>query len=110
MPVVVTAREEPTTGIVAVYMPRKSGTKTKRSEVAVALSLNEPGQPGRNGATAADRCAQLAAIIDWLAVDKPGHMRYRPTSTSTFCNIYAHDYCFLGRSLSAPRVVAARSR
>ena len=103
VPVVVTAREEPTTGIVAVYMPRKSGTKTKRSEVAGALSLNEPGQPGRNGATAADRCAQLAAIIDWLAVDKPGHMRYRPTSTSTFCNIYAHDYCFLA-GVYLPRV------
>ncbi len=34
-----------------------------------AHSLNEPGQPGRQGATAEALRAELGAIVDWLAVD-----------------------------------------
>lgn len=94
---------EPTSGIVAVYMPRNPGSVTSRSAPAGAHSLNEEGQPARNGETAAERCAELAAIVDWLAVDKPSHKRYRPRAGSTFCNIYAHDYCFLA-GLYLPRV------
>jgi hypothetical protein len=95
--------KDPTTGIVAVYMPRQPGTITGRIAPAGPHSLNEPGQPGRHGETATARCAELAAIIDWLAVDKPAHKRYQPTSTATFCNIYAHDYCFLAGAY-LPRV------
>ncbi|MBV8174373.1 MAG: hypothetical protein JO151_07385 [Verrucomicrobia bacterium] len=101
---VVTPRPEPAEGdIPAVTMPRKDGSITTRSEPAGALSLNEPGQPGRKGETAAERCAELAAIIAWLAVDKASNKRYQSTSQSTFCNIYAHDYCALA-GVYLPRV------
>jgi hypothetical protein len=101
---VITLQREPQEGdIPAVSMPRKGDSITKRSEPADALSLNESGQPGRKGETGAERCAELAAIIDWLAVDKTSHKRYRPTSTATFCNIYMHDYCFLA-GVYLPRV------
>ncbi|PYK09782.1 MAG: hypothetical protein DME61_05390 [Verrucomicrobia bacterium] len=104
IPVVVPAAAPPTDGIVAVYMPRKAGTITRRADPAGPQSLNEPGQPQRNAESAAERCAQLAAIIDWLAVDKPAHKRYQPTGGgTTFCNIYAHDYCFLA-NVYLPRV------
>jgi hypothetical protein len=103
VPVVEAEVAPPSTGIVAVYMPRKAGTITRRSAPAGAHSLNEPGQPGRSGATAADRCAELATIIDWLAVDRPTFQRYQPTRTATFCNIYAHDYCHLA-GVYLPRV------
>ncbi len=89
--------------IPAISMPRKDGSITKRSEVAGALSLNEPGQPERNGESASDRCAELEAIIAWLGVDKSSHSRYQPTSQATFCNIYVHDYCALA-GVYLPRV------
>jgi len=101
---VITLQQEPQEGdSPAVSMPRKGDSITKRSEPAGALSLNEPGQPGREGETGAERCAELAAIIDWLAVDKTSNKRYQPTSTATFCNIYTHDYCFLA-GVYLPRV------
>ena len=103
IPILIPAVAEPEAGIVAVYMPRKPGTVTKRTEVAGALSLNEPGQPERKGEGGPQRCDELAAIIDWLAVDKLAHKRYQGTSSSTFCNIYAHDYCFLA-GVYLPRV------
>lgn len=61
----------PTTGIVAVLKPRKAGTVTKSADLANAHSLNEEGQPERKGESAEERRAELAAIIDWLAVDNP---------------------------------------
>jgi hypothetical protein len=76
---------------------------TRRRDEAGAHSLNESGQPGRTGTTPEELRAQLATIIDWLAVDKPAHKRYQPTTNSTFCNIYAHDYCHLA-GVYLPRV------
>ena len=104
IPVVAPAAAPPSDGIVAVYMPSKAGTITRRVDPAGPLSLNEPGQPQRNAESAAERCAQLTAIIDWLAVDNPAYKRYQPTGGgTTFCNIYAHDYCFLAK-VYLPRV------
>jgi hypothetical protein len=93
----------PGSGIVAVYMPRKQDDVTRRAKIANAHSLNEPNQPGRAGATADELRAELAAIIDWLAVDKAAHLRYQRRETQTFCNVYAHDYCHLA-GVYLPRV------
>lgn len=95
VPVVTPALAPPATGITAVFMPRKATTVTKRTGLANAHSLNESGQPGRSGETAERRRAELAAILDWLAVDAASHQRYQPRNGLTFCNIYAHDYCHL---------------
>jgi hypothetical protein len=103
IPVVVPARVAPTHGIVAVEMPRKAGSITRHADPAGPHSLNEPNQPVRKGDTAKARCAELKAIIDWLAVDKVSHKRYQPGNGSTFCNVYAHDYCFLA-DVYLPRV------
>lgn len=102
------APQMPTSGVVAAIMPRKAGTLTRRSAPADAHSLNEAEQPTRRGTTPAELCAELAAIIDWLAVDKKAHQRYQPISSgpragATFCNIYAHDYCTLAGAY-LPRV------
>jgi hypothetical protein len=98
----------PTTGVTAILMPRKAGTLTRRSEDASAHSLNEPNQPSRQGTTPVELCAELGAIVDWLAVEKSTHKRYQiirsgPRVGSTFCNIYAHDYCALAGAY-LPRV------
>jgi hypothetical protein len=95
--------EAPSTGIVEVSMPRNAGTITKRTARAGAHSLNEPNQPGRRGTTPEQLRTELAAIINWLAVDKATHKRYQPIPTATFCNIYAHDYCHLA-GVYLPRV------
>jgi len=96
IPVSEPSTTNPTTGIIAVYMPRAAGTVTKRTATANASSLNEPGQPVRTQTgIPADLKKSLLSIIEWLSVDKPTHKRYQPTGNSTFCNIYAHDYCFL---------------
>jgi hypothetical protein len=103
VPVLQPAEAPPTSGIVAVIMPRKAGTVTKRVNPATAHSLNEPNQPERKGTTPDELRRELAALIDWLAVDKSTHKRYKPTTNSTFCNIYAHDYCHLA-GVYLPRV------
>ncbi|MFQ6572714.1 hypothetical protein [Pseudomonas sp. UM16] len=103
VPIVTPATSPPSTGVVAVSMPRKPGRVTRRVEAAGAHSLNEPNQPTRQGTSADELRAQLAAIIKWLAVDNPSHKRYQPHSGLTFCNIYCHDYCHLA-GVYLPRV------
>jgi hypothetical protein len=90
--------------IPAVYMPTTAGTITKRSLPANALSLNEPGQPFR--VASPDPAAlkkSLIDIVNWINVEKSSNKRYQPGSNSTFCNIYAHDYCHLA-GVYFPRV------
>lgn len=102
VPLVTPAPAPPSSGIVAVYMPRQPGVVTKRTKGPDAHSLNEPNQPGRKGATPDALRTELAAIIDWLAVDDATHRRYQP-GKYTYCNIYAHDYCYLA-GVYLPRV------
>src|SRR5262249_8430070 len=89
--------------IPAAELPHPPGSITKRTAPANGFSLNEPNQPMPLGATPAELCASLASIIAWLAVDKPANKRYQPVGGTTFCNIYAHDYCFLA-GVYLPRV------
>lgn len=103
IPVMEPADSPPATGVVAVSMPRKPGRVTKRTDTAGAHSLNESGQPARQGTTPDELRAELAAIIKWLAVDNASHKRYQPHSGLTFCNIYCHDYCHLA-GVYLPRV------
>lgn len=97
------AKIPPESGIVAVYAPRPPKTVTTRREIADAFSLNEPNEPGRQGTTPRELCAELAGIIAWLGVDNPAYRRYQPRSGLTFCNIYAHDFCHLAGAY-LPRV------
>lgn len=84
-----------TINIPAVFMPWKEGAVVRRTSPAGAHSLKEAGQPTRKGATAAELRDSITKIIKWLAVDEPAHLRYKPHGGLTFCNIYAHDFCFL---------------
>lgn len=103
IPLVVPAATPPAAGIVGVTMPRRPGSLTRRRDPADAHSLNENGQPGRSGITPEQLRAEIAAIVDWLAVDEPRHLRYQPHDGLTFCNIYAHDLCHLA-GIYLPRV------
>ncbi|MCX7228199.1 MAG: hypothetical protein NTW15_04175 [Burkholderiales bacterium] len=90
-------------GVPAVYAPRLPGSITKRSAFANALSLNEPKQPTRAGSTPDELRASIKLILDWLDPGDSSHARYWPRDSLTFCNVYAHDYCFLA-NVYLPRV------
>jgi len=103
IPVVVPAATLPTSGVVAVFAPRRPGTMTTRRAPATALSLNEPDQPARNGTTPDALREEISEIIEYLNVEKSTHARYQPADGRTFCNIYAHDFCTLA-GVYLPRV------
>ena len=103
IPLVTPQAPNPTTGITAVYASPKPGVIVKRRGIANALSLNEPNQPGRGGATAEALRQEMAAIVEWLDTENPAYLRYQPRDGLTFCNIYAHDFCHLA-GVYLPRV------
>ncbi len=103
IPIVQPAEAPPTSGIVEVFMPRPASLITRRTAIAGAHSLNESSMPTRKGATSDELRASLGEVIDYLASDKATHKRYKPRDGLTFCNIYAHDYCFLA-GVYLPRV------
>ncbi len=73
-----------------------------RNGTGRAFPLNEAGQPTRNSSgTSEEKAKQLTAIVKWLDVENK--TRYGPTSSATYCNIYAYDYCYLA-GVYLPRV------
>lgn len=76
---------------------------TRQHDGGRAFPLGEPGRPVRTGASAEEKAASLGAVIEWLGVDDPTHRRYPRQGSTTFCNIYAYDYCHLAGAY-LPRV------
>ena len=86
----------------AVHLAEAPGTTRARAG-GRAFPLGEAGWPDRPAGSAAQKAAALTAIVEWLAVDDPQHLRYQRQGSTTFCNIYAHDYCYLAGAY-LPRV------
>lgn len=66
--------------------------------------LGEAARPMRARRTLASdeaRAAALGDIVRWLEVERRG--RWQPRGTSTYCNVYAHDYAYLAGAY-LPRV------
>jgi hypothetical protein len=96
------AAPEEVKGISPVHLHRTS--PVTRKNTAWAFALNEAGQPTRNLTdSAANKAKSLTEMVKWLDVENPNHLRYQRLPSSTFCNIYAYDYCFLG-GVFLPRV------
>lgn len=66
-----------------------------------AYPLGEPGRPRPDAVGRARKPVVLQETIDWLAVDESP--RYKRAGASTFCNVYAYDYCYLAGAY-LPRV------
>src|SRR5690606_14821394 len=60
-----------------------------------AYPLGEPGRPARSGRSAERLAQSVAAIVDYLDVANPAHLRYQPRGGTTYCNIYATDFACL---------------
>ncbi len=82
---------------------RPGNRKITRSGEGRAYPLNEEGQPVRKGSDPAQtKAQQLTSIVNWLKVEQS--KRYRsPGAGTTYCNIYAYDYCYLA-GVYLPRV------
>lgn len=78
-----------------------SKTISRLSAHGRAYPLNEKNQPHRTSKTETEKVEDLHKIIKWLDVEHSD--RYLPKGGSTYCNIYAHDYCHLSDTY-IPRV------
>jgi hypothetical protein len=70
-----------------------TSSSVTRNNTRWAFALNEGDQPARVTDSPKHKVESIHEIIDWLDVEDSE--RYRARGSSTYCNIYAHDYCYL---------------
>ncbi|MCK6407756.1 glycoside hydrolase family 19 protein [Thauera sp.] len=77
------------------HMKEDRAEITRRLDGGRAYPLGEPGRPARSGRNAESLAQSVAAIVDYLDVANPAHLRYQPQGGTTYCNIYATDLAYL---------------
>jgi predicted chitinase len=75
----------------------------RRRDGGRAYPLGESGRPKRTGTKPATKSRRLLEIIGYLDSENAEHQRYWPKENTTYCNIYAYDYCYLAGTY-LPRV------
>jgi len=91
----------PATGIRPVHLAEHRANVTRDTIAGRAFPLGEADAPRRDSTAPATRVQQLHAIVKYLDVERS--VRYLRTPESTYCNIYACDYCYLA-GVYLPRV------
>jgi hypothetical protein len=87
----------------AAHLSRGNQNPTRASATGRAYPLGEPRMPTRRtDGAAAEKCADLAAIADWLMVEASARYR-RGDPGPTYGCTYAADYCCLAGAY-LPRV------
>lgn len=81
--------------LAAAHMKTERADITRRVDGGRAYPLGEPGRPARSGRSAAAMAESVSAIVDYLDVANPAHLRYQPRGGTTYCNIYATDFAYL---------------
>jgi len=76
-----------------VHLKENLPAITRAYDGGRAYPLGEAGMPRRNGFSTNEKVSQMGGIVDWLAVDR--NERYLKNGSTTYCNIYAYDYCYL---------------
>lgn len=87
--------------ISVVHLKENRATITRNRDGGRAYPIGEVGRPNRNGHSINQRVSQIGEIIDWLEVDR--NKRYLRKGATTYCNIYAYDFCYLA-GVFIPRV------
>lgn len=88
--------------VVAVHRQENNPRATRNSRaVGWSYPIGEAGRPSRTGTNPTAKARDLSKIVSWLMVETSE--RYRRQGKSTYCNIYAHDYCYLAGAY-LPRV------
>ncbi len=88
-------------GVSEVYMPFEKSGAARNNRNSPAYQLAEPDMPRRDLTSALSKVASIGNILNWLNVEQS--LRYQKIGLSTFCNIYAFDFCFLA-GVYIPRV------
>lgn len=86
-----------------VHLREDRADITRALDGGRAFPLGEPDRPKRDADDAEGRVRQILGIVDYLDSASPLHERYRPRGSTTYCNIYAYDFCYLG-GVYLPRV------
>lgn len=87
--------------VTAVHF-RENNPSNLRDSVNRASPIGEANRPIRkNNENEVTKRNKLASILDYLDVEN--NRRYAAGRNRTFCNIYAHDYCYLSDAY-LPRV------
>jgi predicted chitinase len=68
-----------------------------------AYPIGEAGRPRRIGTYTDTKVRKLIEIIHYLDCENRHHKRWWPKGGTTYCNIYAYDYCYLA-NVYLPRV------
>ncbi len=79
--------------IVAVDLPTTGMTVTRANKFRPFPLTEEPPVKRHANDPADTRVSAIRQLIDWLKVESS--VRYLPAGGSTFCNIYAYDYCYM---------------
>jgi hypothetical protein len=91
----------PARDITAVHLQENRPEVCRGAVGFRAFPIGEPERPRPDTVAPVRRAAALGEAIDWLAVDES--VRYKRSGASTFCNVYAYDYCYLAGAY-LPRV------
>ncbi len=101
--VVPRALAAPEVEVPSVHLRESRRDVTRYEDGYRAFPLGETGKPRRSGTRPETKARQLGEIVDYLDCENPDHLRCRPKRGTTFCNIYAYDYCYLA-GVFLPRV------
>ena len=87
--------------ITAIHLTENKTSITRNRDGGRAYPLGESNRPIRTATDIKDKIEQLKEIINWINVDLS--IRYLRKGSTTYCNIYAYDYCYLS-GVYIPRV------
>jgi hypothetical protein len=80
-------------GVVEVHLPTAGKTVTRANQLRAFPLTEIPPVKRDKDSPLATRVSAIRQLIDWFKVESS--VRYLPTGGTTFCNIYAYDYCFM---------------
>ena len=86
-----------------VHLSENRSDITRLRDGGRAYPIGEAGRPRLTGTEIDTKVRNLIAIINYLNPENTNHKRYWPQGRTTYCNIYAYDYCYLAR-VYLPRV------
>ena len=89
--------------ILPVHLAENRTNITRRRDGGRAFPLGEANRPNRSGGDTQNRVKSVLKIIKYLNSENSQHQRYQPKQKTTYCNIYAHDFCYLA-GVYLPRV------
>ncbi|MGD8256384.1 MAG: SH3 domain-containing protein [Desulfobacterales bacterium] len=89
--------------ILPVHLAENRTNITRRRDGGRAFPLGEANRPKRSEEDTKNRMKSVLKIIKYLNSEYTQHKRYQPKQRTTYCNIYACDFCYLAGAY-LPRV------